>query len=325
MNDGCGERRMALGAYVLDALQPVERAEIEAHLAGCAGCREELAGLVGLPAMLGRLSAEEAVAAGSGVGAGAGAGAVPAPGLRVGSAAGSRPTLVERTIAELRERRRRQRLRWRVGVATGGAAVIALAAAVGVLGVTRPAPTAPVVAAVARLSGVDRSTGVRASAELYAEAWGRLRGHPRRPVRAGGDRAGRLPAGGGDLEGRVHRWGGDRRGHRDQPRPALVAADRHHLGLGAGGAPGLRRAAPMTAGPPPRPPTGLRFPSSFRPPTAASRGRGDSTGRRLPSDNLNAGLAQLRDGLALPALGRLPPTSGRTPRPATRATRSGRR
>jgi anti-sigma factor RsiW len=172
MNDGCGERRIALGAYVLDALQPVERAEIEAHLAGCAGCREELAGLVGLPAVLSRLSAEEAVAAGSGVGAAAGAGAPPAPGLRVGSAAGSRPTLVERTIAELRERRRRQRLRWRVGVATGGAAVIALAAAVGVLVVTRPAPIAPVVAAVARLSGVDQSTGVRASAELYAETWG---------------------------------------------------------------------------------------------------------------------------------------------------------
>jgi hypothetical protein len=172
MNDGCGERRMALGAYVLDALQPVERAEIEAHLAGCAGCREELAGLVGLPAVLSRLSAEEAVAAGSGVGAGAGAGAVPAPGLRVGSAAGSRPTLVERTIAELGRRRRRQRLRWRVGVATGAAAVVALAAAVGVLVVTRPAPAAPAVAAVAHLSGADQSAGVRASAELYAEAWG---------------------------------------------------------------------------------------------------------------------------------------------------------
>jgi anti-sigma factor RsiW len=172
MNDSCGERRIALGAYVLGALRPDESDEIEAHLAGCAGCREELAGLVGMPAVLGRLSREEAVAAGSAVGAGVGAGAVPAPGLRVGSAADRRPTLVERTIAELRERRRRQRLRWRVGVATGAAAVIALAAAVGVLVVTRPAPTVSAVAAVARLSGVDHSTGVSASAELYAEAWG---------------------------------------------------------------------------------------------------------------------------------------------------------
>ncbi|MGD0447775.1 MAG: zf-HC2 domain-containing protein [Candidatus Dormibacteria bacterium] len=174
MNDGCGERRIALGAYVLGALRPDESDEIEAHLAGCAGCREELAGLVGLPAVLGRMSREEAVAAGSAAGAGAGAVAVPAPGpgLRVGSTAGSRPTLVERTIAELGRLRRRQRLRWRIGAAAGGAAVIALAAAVGVLVVTRPVPAAPAIAAVARLTGVDPSTGVSASAQLYAEAWG---------------------------------------------------------------------------------------------------------------------------------------------------------
>jgi hypothetical protein len=47
-----------------------------------------------------------------------------------------------------------------------------MAAAVCVLVVTRPAPGAPAVAAVAHLSGADQSTGVRASAELYAETWG---------------------------------------------------------------------------------------------------------------------------------------------------------
>ncbi|MGD1053697.1 MAG: zf-HC2 domain-containing protein [Candidatus Dormibacteria bacterium] len=167
MNDGCAERRIALGAYVLGALRPDESDEIESHLAGCAGCRDELSRLVDLPAVLGRLSRDEALAA-----AGTGPDAVPAPGLRVGPTAATRPTLLERTLAELGRRRRRQRLRWRVGLATGGAAVIALAAAVGVLVVSRPAPAAPVVAAVARLSGVDQSTGVRASAELYSEAWG---------------------------------------------------------------------------------------------------------------------------------------------------------
>jgi len=166
MNDGCGELRIALGAYVLGALRPEESDEIEAHLAGCAGCREELVQLVGMPGLLGRLSRDEALAAGTG------AGALPAPGLRVGPAAGTRPTLLERTLGELGRRRQRQRLRWRAGVAVGGAAVIALAAAVGVLVVTRPAPAIPAVAAVARLSGADQSTGVRASAELYAEAWG---------------------------------------------------------------------------------------------------------------------------------------------------------
>lgn len=35
------------GAYALDALEPAERAEFEAHLAGCAECAEEVAGLRG--------------------------------------------------------------------------------------------------------------------------------------------------------------------------------------------------------------------------------------------------------------------------------------
>jgi hypothetical protein len=173
VNDGCGERRTALGAYVLGALEPAECAGIEAHLAGCAGCREELAVLVRLPAMLGRLSLEEALAAGAGAAAGAPRGVRVNPGATDGApAAASRPSLLERTIAELARRRRRQRLRWRTGVATGAVAVVALAAAVGVLIVTRPAPTAPAVAAFAHLSGADQSTGVRASAELYTEAWG---------------------------------------------------------------------------------------------------------------------------------------------------------
>lgn len=177
MNEGCRERRIALGAYVLGALEPAEGAEIEAHLADCAGCREELAGLVRLPAMLGRLRQEDAVAAGTGSRAGAGAGAPQGAwsgtgsGAGAGAGPGSRPSLLERTIAELARRRRRQRLRWRAGVATGAAALVALAAAVGVLVVTRPSPPAEVVAA-AHLSGADQSTGVRASAELYTEAWG---------------------------------------------------------------------------------------------------------------------------------------------------------
>jgi hypothetical protein len=165
MNDGCGQRRIALGAYVLGALRPDESDEVEVHLAECAGCRDELARMVDMPAVLGRISRDEALAAG------ARTGTLPAPGLRVGPPAGARPTLLERTLGELGRRRRQQRLRWRAGVAAGGVAVIALAAAVAVLAVTRPAPVTPAVAA-AHLSGADQGTGVRASAELYAEAWG---------------------------------------------------------------------------------------------------------------------------------------------------------
>lgn len=44
----------SLGAYVLGALSPTERAEVGEHLRGCSGCREELAGLAGFLVCSGR-------------------------------------------------------------------------------------------------------------------------------------------------------------------------------------------------------------------------------------------------------------------------------
>jgi putative zinc finger protein len=49
---GCREIRQALGVYVLGAIDPAERAQVDEHLAVCPECREELASLAGLPAML---------------------------------------------------------------------------------------------------------------------------------------------------------------------------------------------------------------------------------------------------------------------------------
>jgi anti-sigma factor RsiW len=56
----CREIRQALGVYVLGAIDPAERAQVEAHLATCPGCREELASLAGLPAMLRKVPVVEA-------------------------------------------------------------------------------------------------------------------------------------------------------------------------------------------------------------------------------------------------------------------------
>jgi predicted anti-sigma-YlaC factor YlaD len=153
MNDGCGERRIALGAYAVGALEAAERDQVEDHLAQCASCREELSALVELTPVLGRLSPDEAAAA------------------RPPLAAGPRGSLVERTLAELARRRRNARRRWQVAMAGGVAVVAALGVAVAVLVVTRPA-VAPVTVAAARLSGSDASTGVSASAALYVESWG---------------------------------------------------------------------------------------------------------------------------------------------------------
>jgi hypothetical protein len=58
----CSEARISLGVYVLGAIDPAERALVDAHLSTCRDCRDELAGLAGLPALLARVSMEEAIA-----------------------------------------------------------------------------------------------------------------------------------------------------------------------------------------------------------------------------------------------------------------------
>ena len=55
----CGDIRHALGVYVVGAIDPAERAIVDAHLSHCPECREELAGLAGLPALLGRVPAAD--------------------------------------------------------------------------------------------------------------------------------------------------------------------------------------------------------------------------------------------------------------------------
>lgn len=56
----CREIRHALGVYVLGAIEPAERALVDEHLATCLDCREELAKLAGLPAMLRKVPLVEA-------------------------------------------------------------------------------------------------------------------------------------------------------------------------------------------------------------------------------------------------------------------------
>ncbi|HEX3924980.1 MAG TPA: zf-HC2 domain-containing protein [Streptosporangiaceae bacterium] len=56
----CGDIRYALGVYVVGAIEPAERAIVDAHLSQCPDCREELAGLAGLPALLGRVPRDDA-------------------------------------------------------------------------------------------------------------------------------------------------------------------------------------------------------------------------------------------------------------------------
>src|SRR5689334_23719703 len=55
----CTDARTSLGVYVLGAIDPVERALVDAHLVTCQDCRDELAGLAGLPALLARVNPDE--------------------------------------------------------------------------------------------------------------------------------------------------------------------------------------------------------------------------------------------------------------------------
>ena len=45
----------SLGAYALGALEPPDRAQVESHLRSCPDCRDQLASIAGLPALLSHL------------------------------------------------------------------------------------------------------------------------------------------------------------------------------------------------------------------------------------------------------------------------------
>ena len=63
----CRELRQLLGVYVVGAIDPAERSLVDEHLGSCAACRDELAGLAGLPAMLSRVPAEDVARLGAAV------------------------------------------------------------------------------------------------------------------------------------------------------------------------------------------------------------------------------------------------------------------
>ena len=120
----CSEARLSLGVYVLGAIDPAERALVDSHLAGCRECRDELAGLAGLPALLSRVGTEEAMALAATDGPPAG---------EAGNEAGEGKTppreLLGRVLDLTAARRRRRR--WREA---GLGAAAALIIAVGVFG-----------------------------------------------------------------------------------------------------------------------------------------------------------------------------------------------
>jgi Putative zinc-finger len=158
---GCGEVRLELAVYVLGALGPGDRSVVDRHLADCADCRYELAGLAGLPALLHRVAPAEASALASDD-AGTGRRADLPTGLR----------LQRLLTGASRDRRRHVRSRVAVAAAAGlvaGASAIAGWRTAEPAG-RRPAPAAPAWAASA--SGDSPRTGVSATVRYTTRAWG---------------------------------------------------------------------------------------------------------------------------------------------------------
>jgi anti-sigma factor RsiW len=116
----CREIRHALGVYVLGAIEPGDRTLVDEHLATCADCREELASLAGLPALLRRVPTAEAERLAAGGADDAAPGETPSDHLL--------PSLLARTARARRVRR------WRELAAA--AAVVVLALGAGAAGAT---------------------------------------------------------------------------------------------------------------------------------------------------------------------------------------------
>ena len=136
------------GAYVLGALGPAERAAFESHLPRCATCRESVAALAVLPGLLGRLDAATAVPA------------VPAP-----------ASVLQRTLAAARDRRRAEpRRRVRFAFA-GGLAAMVLAVGVG-FGVHVVDGTVPASTPLAEMRPASGRTDVSAEVGLAATEGG---------------------------------------------------------------------------------------------------------------------------------------------------------
>ncbi|HEX9540761.1 MAG TPA: zf-HC2 domain-containing protein [Streptosporangiaceae bacterium] len=154
----CGEIRRVLGVYVLGAIDPAGRALVDMHLAWCRDCREELAGLASLPALLGRVSAAEAEGLARDEAGWDSYGRLPAESL---------PRLLEQTV------RIRSQRRWR-GVAVAAAALAIVASgSVAVQRVLSPAGSLESSQASWKtVSSHNHVTLARATVDYGPQAWG---------------------------------------------------------------------------------------------------------------------------------------------------------
>jgi len=101
-------------AYVLGSLSSTERREYEAHLSSCPSCREAVAELTGMPALLSRLDRDEVAAIDDGTDSSSATPPMP-------------PELLTSLLAKARWRRRRSRLAtWTLAAAAAVVVVVSV-------------------------------------------------------------------------------------------------------------------------------------------------------------------------------------------------------
>jgi predicted anti-sigma-YlaC factor YlaD len=161
----CADTRQALGVYVLGAIDPAERSLVDRHVSGCRDCRDELAALAGLPALLSRVSGDEA-------------GRISREDAEPVPSDVAPPEDFAQSLLTLTAARRRRSRRWRAIAAAAAVVIAAAGTAAGLrLAPGQPSPRPP--DAVSGQYGTWRTarttsalSGVMATVRYLNEPWG---------------------------------------------------------------------------------------------------------------------------------------------------------
>jgi len=153
----CGELRRELGVYVLGAIAPADRGAVESHLAACSSCRDLLADLACLPALLRRVPPDEL------------------DGVFSAGEAGDRSMLPDKPLGSLLSeaaRRRRYRRRWQLAATAAAGLAVGAAAAYGALGRPARQPTSLALPGAITVRGSNPRTDARAVVTYAGRPWG---------------------------------------------------------------------------------------------------------------------------------------------------------
>ena len=153
----CAQVRPELGVYVLGGIAPADHAKVSRHLASCPRCREEVAGLADLPALLRKVPVSTVVQLSEE--------RPPEP---------PRPpeALLDGLVSRVGAIRRRRRRSLAAAAAVLAAAVAAAGWASQVLQPAAPPPQASAGWWAVTAQGFDAATGARAAVRYTPQPWG---------------------------------------------------------------------------------------------------------------------------------------------------------